>query len=300
MHLVTLLHEVTPSKADVHLQYKSPTWKTFWHGSYIKDDNYVLSFHCVHAWFLSLTKHTTECLFWAWEGSLLPLIHLHWQDAKPKLRGAPCPLGATSKGGDFTAPLDICSNIWTWWETKYVSASLIGISPASNVSQTHFLHPTFQLAVRYMRIWMRCTSCTSEGLHTPQAQPSKHSSCWALQPTRTTKLLFQNGTGSFCHQQCLFCSYTVPLETEFNSYVTNLTFRKILERGRCAHGSMNPKIIYTKLKIYIAGEMPKKEENFTSLLKRPQRNNALCTFKKKQAFLVLRDLSNISSCWHSH
>lgn len=180
-----------------------------------RDDNYALSFHSIHAWFLSPTKHTTERLFGGWEGSLLPLIHLQWQDANPELRGAPCPLGATSKGGHFTAPLDICSNIWTWWEIKYVSASLIGISPASNVSQAHSLHPTFQSAVRYTRIWMRRTSCTTEGLHKPRA--SQHSSCRALRPTGTTKLLFQNGTGSFCHQQYLFCSYTVPSETELNS-----------------------------------------------------------------------------------
>lgn len=34
VHLVTLLHEVTPSKVDIHLQYKSSTWNTLWCGSY--------------------------------------------------------------------------------------------------------------------------------------------------------------------------------------------------------------------------------------------------------------------------
>lgn len=86
------------------------------------------------------------------------------------------------------------------------------------------------------------------------------------------------------------------LKRSLTHVVTSLTFRKILERGRCAHRSVNPERIEAKLKMYIAAEMPKKEENFTSLLKRPQKNNALCIFKKKQAFLALRDLSYISSC----
>lgn len=46
--------------------------------------------------------------------------------------------------------------------------------------------------------------------------------------------------------------------------------------------------------MFIAAERPKKEENFTRLLKQPQKNNALWIFKKNQAFLASRNLSYIS------
>lgn len=47
--------------------------------------------------------------------------------------------------------------------------------------------------------WIKYTSCITEELHKLQA--SQHGSCRVVRPTRTiAKLLFQNGTGLFCHQ----------------------------------------------------------------------------------------------------
>lgn len=146
--------------------------------------------------------------FGGWEGSLLPLVHLQWQDANPKLWGASRSLGATSKRG-FHSPFR--------YLLQYLN--LVGINRflhlqleflrSQNVSQTHFLHPSYELVVKYTRISFPVLGWDAHPAQLRGFTNHNHQrSCRALRPTRTTKLLFQTGTVSICHQQCLLCSYT--------------------------------------------------------------------------------------------
>jgi len=95
-------------------------------------------------------------------------------------------------------------------EEKKVSGSLIGISHHSSCQNMRhriasFTSPFAQAvsgevhATLLSGAGIKCTSCITEELHKPQAP--EQSSCRVLRPTRTiAKLLFQNGTGLFCHQ----------------------------------------------------------------------------------------------------
>lgn len=98
-----------------------------------------------------------------------------------------CPLG----GGSF------CISNWNFPclnSCQNISHRIASFIPPLDQSISSEVHKNL-----LSHAWIKYTSCITEELHKPQA--SQHGSCRVVRPTRTiAKLLFQNGTGLFCHQ----------------------------------------------------------------------------------------------------